>query len=127
MNINDYISQFEMMDDELIYDFILEKGSNTKFPVERNNKNFVYGCQSDLWVSGRQGALGWEFFVDSDSYMVKGIGSVICECLYGMTTEELEKVVWIDFVPLTKFFSQQRKQGMQAIINKCKQISRGSK
>ena len=126
MNIKEYITEFEMMDESLIYDYILDTGSNAKVPIIRNKKNYVHGCQSDLWVSGREGPVGWEFFVDSDSYMVKGIGVIICDCLNGMTTEELQNVVWLDFVPLTKFFSNQRRQGMQAIINKCKEISRGN-
>jgi len=124
--IKDYIKELEHFDADDVYDYVLELGSETpKADIVKNESTFVPGCVSQVYVIGEEGALGWNFSLDSDSYMVRGIGSIIVECLSGMTTDELSAVTWADFEQLSRFFSQQRKQGMQAIINKCKQISRG--
>jgi len=123
MNLQDYIQLFEDLDTGGIYDYLLEKGAEYTSEVERASENFVYGCQSNAWIEGKDTPVGWEFYVDSDSYFVKGVGAVICDCLSGLTTEELQEVKWQDFVPLTKFISQEKGKGMQAIINKCKRLS----
>ena len=45
--------------------------------------------------------------------------------MQGLSTPEVESIQWEDLAPLGRYFSQQRKQGMQAILNKCKRIVRG--
>ena len=119
------IDVFENLDAEEIYESMISLGSSVAYEVDRDAKNFVHGCQSQVWVEGEEQPTGWEFKLDSDSYMVKGIGNVLCRCMSGMTAEEIEQITFYDFRDLTQYFSQQRKQGMQAVINKCKQISRG--
>ena len=49
----------------------------------------------------------------------------MCDCMEGLSTPEVEALQWEDFAPLGRYLSQQRKQGMQAILNKCKRIVRG--
>jgi cysteine desulfuration protein SufE len=126
MNVlQQYIDIFENLDTDEIYESMISLGSQTVYEVDRTQENFVHGCQSQVWIDGKLEPTGWEFHLDSDSYMVKGIGSVVCRCLSGHTNEELENITFYDFKDLAMYFSQQRKQGMQAIINKCKLISRG--
>ena len=122
--LEEYIKLFDDLDNDLIFDAMLDVGSQVQSVVERNSANTVVGCQSQVWIEGVEEPTGWEFYLDSDSFMVKGLGSIICKCMSGMTTEELEQVTFYDFREIAKHFSQQRKQGMQAIINKCKHISR---
>jgi sulfur transfer protein SufE len=43
-----------------------------------------------------------------------------------MTTDEIAEVTFFDFKELSGYFSTQRKQGMQSIINKIKSISKGN-
>jgi sulfur transfer protein SufE len=58
--------------------------------------------------------------------MVRGVGHIICDCMSGMTTDEIAEVTFFDFKELSGYFSTQRKQGMQSIINKIKSISKGN-
>ena len=126
MNVlEQYIDVFENLDADEIYESMISLGSSVAYEVDRDAKNFVHGCQSQVWVEGDEQPTGCEFKLDSDSYMVKGIGNVLCRCMSGMTAEEIDQITFYDFRDLTQYFSQQRKQGMQAVINKCKQISRG--
>ena len=126
MNVlEQYIDVFENLDADEIYESMISLGSSVAYEVDRDAKNFVHGCQSQVWVEGDEQPTGWEFKLDSESYMFKGIGNVLCRCMSGMTAEEIDQITFYDFRDLTQYFSQQRKQGMQAVINKCKQISRG--
>ena len=126
MNVlEEYIKLFDDVDADEIYEIMIDVGSSVQNDVETISQNFVAGCQSQVWLEGRDEPTGWEFEMTSDSFMVKGIGSIVCKCLSGHTTEELEQITFYDFKDIAKHFSQQRKQGIQAIINKCKLISRG--
>ena len=128
MDIEELIENFELLGQwEDRYRYIIELGRKIpEFnPENRIEQYLVRGCQSQVWITGEEQPTGWEFKLDSDSYMVKGIGNVLCRCMSGMTADEISQVGFYDFRDLTQYFSQQRKQGMQAVINKCKQISRG--
>lgn len=124
--LEQYIELFDNLSSNEIYDTILEVGADLNVDVERTPQSVVVGCQSQVWVTGIEKPTGWEFILDSDSYMVRGLGIIICSCLSGLTAQELDQVGFYDFREIAKHFSQQRKQGMQAIINKCKHISRGN-
>ena len=123
--LEQYIELFDNLDTGEVYDTMLEVGSQVNVAVQQTPQNTVHGCQSQVWIQGVEEPTGWEFFLDSDSFMVKGVGSIVCKCMSGMTTDELAQVTFYDFKDIAKHFSQQRKQGIQAIINKCKAISRG--
>lgn len=123
--LEQYIELFEDLDPSEIYDVMLDVGSQVNVAVEHTSENFVHGCQSQVWIQGVDTPTGWQFYLDSDSFMVKGLGSIVCKCISDHTTDEIQQMGFYDFRDMAKFFSQQRKQGMQAIINKCKQISRG--
>ena len=127
--LQQFVDTFEALGDpNAIYEYVLDFGSNSTFdPTEKIEDNFVYGCQSDVWVIGYQNALGWQFEIHSDAYIVNGIGNIICKCLNDLNTYEIENVSWEDLAPLGRYFSQQRKQGMQAILNKCKVITKEEK
>lgn len=124
--LEQYIELFDNLSSNEVYDTMLEVGAAVEYEVQRTPSSVVHGCQSQVWINGNDLPTGWEFRLDSDSYMVKGVGSIICACLSGLTSEELDNIGFYDFKDLAKHFSQQRKQGMQAIINKCKHISKGN-
>jgi len=125
-SLQQFVDTFEaLFDPNAIYEYVLDYGSDTNETIERIQDNFVYGCQSEVWVDGIEEALGWKFELVSDAYIVNGIGNIMCDCMKGLSTPEIEALQWEDFAPLGRYFSQQRKQGMQAILNKCKKITRG--
>ena len=125
-SLQQYVDTFEALGDpNAIYEYVLDFGSDLNEDIERIQENFVYGCQSEVWVEGQEDALGWNFKLVSDAYIVNGIGNIICDCMQGLSTPEVESIQWEDLAPLGRYFSQQRKQGMQAILNKCKRIVRG--
>jgi len=121
-----YIDIIEQLDSEDVYNYILELGQfGMAESIDRSPAYFVHGCQSPIWINGSDEPTGWEFVMDSDSFMVRGVGVIICNCLSGLTSDEIAEVTFYDFKELSVFFSTQRRQGMQAIINKIKSISKG--
>ena len=85
----------------------------------------MYGCLSEVWVDGLEEAVGWKFRLVSDAYIVNGIGNIMCDCMEGLSTSEVEVLQWEDFIPLGRYLAQQRKQGNAGLLNKCKRIVRG--
>ena len=123
--LQQYIDIIDQLDAEEVYDYVLELGQETMTEFsDRSDNSFVHGCQSPVWVIGKDEPTGWEFTIDSDSFMVRGVGHIICDCMSGMTTDEIAEVTFFDFKELSGYFSTQRKQGMQSIINKIKSISK---
>ena len=125
--IQQHIDIIDQLESDEVYDYVLELGqADVGIFTERLDEHFVHGCQSPVWVTGVDEPTGWEFAIDSDSFMVRGVGHIICDCLSGMTTEEIAEVTFYDFKDLSAYFSTQRRQGMQSIINKIKSISKGN-
>ncbi len=125
--LQQYIDIIDQLESEEVYDYVLELGQETMTEFsDRLDEHYVHGCQSPVWVNGIDEPTGWEFTIDSDSFMVRGVGHIICECFSGMTTDEIAEVTFYDFKELSGYFSTQRKQGMQSIINKIKSISKGN-
>jgi cysteine desulfuration protein SufE len=124
--LQQYIDTIEQLESEEVYDYVLELGQQNHVFTDRLEQNFVHGCQSPVWVTGTDEPTGWEFSIDSDSFMVRGVGQIICDCLSGLTSDEIAQVTYYDFKQLAVYFSTQRKQGMQAIINRIKSISKGN-
>jgi len=125
--LQQYIDNINQLESEEVYDYVLEIGQQAEgMFTDRLDEHFVHGCQSPVWVTGIDEPTGWEFSIDSDSYMVRGVGHIICECLSGLTTDEIKEVTFFDFKDLSVYFSTQRRQGMQSIINKIKSLSKGN-
>lgn len=105
-------------DSELFYDYIIELGQDLDDLSEiRTPENFVDGCQSAVWVA----LVNNKFVVDSDAFIVKGVAKIISEEANSMKNPA--DLSLNTFSSITKFLTTQRQRGMQAIINKIREIS----
>lgn len=105
-------------DSELFYDYIIELGQDLDDLSEiRTPENFVDGCQSAVWVA----LVDNKFVVDSDAFIVKGVAKIISEEANSMKNPA--DLSLNAFSSITKFLTTQRQRGMQAIINKIREIS----
>lgn len=121
-----YEELFDALDPQSIYDFLLEIGSQGDFPAElMNSNNFVDGCQSHVWIIGFEEQPGHlKFHGTSDSFMVRGAVYLMCDICSDMTLDELAEVNWKTIEPVGKYFSAQRKRGMQAMLNRIRSIAK---
>jgi len=127
--ITNYIEQLEKLKPEDQYGFFLEKGSGCSDDVALTPDNFVKGPMANLWITASETPVGWEFQVSKvsgASAVDNGIGVMVCDILDGLSTEELNQTVWKDFVDLGKLLTKNDKQLIQAVLNKCKDLSASS-
>jgi len=109
------------IDQEYLFEYLLDEGRLVdNFPdALRSPENEIYGCQSRVWLLGEQttGDGRWNFAIDSDAYIVKGIGKLLCTTYNGCTSEEALDIKFIDFKPITSLLTTQRQKGLQSVIN----------
>lgn len=89
----------------------------------RTDKNYLYGCQSDVWLSGTCENSRWNFSFDSNAQMVKGIGKIVLDCFNNLTADEIRSINFIRFRNIAALLPHERQRGLQFIINRIHNIS----
>jgi len=109
-------------DQELFYDMLLEIGGDMEdVSYIRTNENYVSGCQSAVWITANKVDGVWDIKTDSDAFMVKGIAKLVAE----VAIPDPSAIRFGDFHSVTKNLTVQRQKGMQAIINRIRQLTEG--
>jgi len=105
---------------EYLFDYLLEQGQSVQpLPIDfKTYKNEVQGCQSRVWMVAEQTGDVWNFAIDSDAFMVRGIGKLLTMACNGSTTEQILELKFANFHSIAKFLTTQRQQGLQAMINR---------
>jgi len=93
--IDDVKTMFELFDDPMdIYVQIIELGKKN-IPLEASDKNDinrVYGCTSLAWIKVIKNNDTYNISVDSDTFIVKGLLSIIKYIVDGSTEKEINKI-----------------------------------
>jgi len=118
-NLTDELESLASLENEYIFDYLLEEGrSVSEFPDDfRTYHSEIQGCQSRVWLIAEQTGNVWNFAIDSDAYIVKGIGKLVTTAFNGSTREECLDIKFVDFGLISRFLTGQRQRGLQAIIN----------
>tara|TARA_B100000886_G_C20304306_1_gene441068 strand:- start:111 stop:506 length:396 start_codon:yes stop_codon:yes gene_type:complete len=113
------LESFVDLDQEYLFEYLLDEGKTVKdFPIElRTPDNEISGCQSRVWVLGEQVNGQWNFAIDSDAYIVKGIGKLLCTTFNGCKTQDVLDIKFHDFKPIAGLLTTQRQRGIQSVIN----------
>jgi cysteine desulfuration protein SufE len=114
------LQTISLLSGEYLFDYLLEQGQTLpSLPDElKIYSNEVQGCQSRVWMVAEDTNGIWNFAIDSDAYIVKGISKLISLACNGATTEEVLSIKFSDFHSIAKFLTTQRQQGLQAMINR---------
>lgn len=123
--LDSYIKLIKDLDDTgMLYQCLLDLSKEIQTDIDiRLPANYVNGCQSQVWITGKCSENSWSFKFDSDALMVKGIGKIMLDTFNGLTSAEIQNITFHNFKPLAATLSTQRQRGMQAIINKIHQIT----
>ncbi len=129
--LEDVVDGFEFLDDwEERYAFIIDLGKQLPaFPDdERTEKNYVHGCQSQVWLihhydeqSGRLYLL-----IDSDAIIVRGLAAIILVALNGKTPRDLLATdidELFEQLDLFRHISPTRGNGLRAMVGKIRDIA----
>ena len=91
--INEIKDMFELFDDPMDkYTQIIELGKKN-IPLEnkyKNEENRIYGCTSLAWVRVAKENNTYIIFIDSDTFIVKGLLSIIKYIVDGSEAKQIE-------------------------------------
>ncbi len=128
MNLETIIEDFEFIEDwEDRYKYIIDLGKSLDPLLENdyNAKNKVDGCASQVWLIIKEDKIKEkkiiEFKADSDSFLVKGLLAIIISIFSGKTPSDILKINYdseLKKLNLKENISQQRSNGLTAVINK---------
>jgi cysteine desulfuration protein SufE len=128
MNLETIIEDFEFFDDwEDRYKYIMDLGKSLD-PLSDDDygkKNKVDGCASQVWLIIKEEEVNKETVLelkaDSDSFLVKGLLAIIISIFSGKTPSNIIKINYnneLEKLNLKENISQQRSNGLTAVINK---------
>ena len=119
-------NMFEIFDNPMDkYTQIIEmgkknKGLNNKF---KNNENRIFGCTSLAWIVTFKKNNQYYIDIDSDTFIVKGLLSILQYIINGATKEEVLKIRIEDIlkkIGLEESITSQRTNGFLSAMNKIK-------
>ena len=128
MNLETIVEDFEFIEDwEDRYKYIIDLGKSLD-PLSENDynkQNKVDGCASQVWLVIREEQIKektiLEFKADSDSFLVKGLLTIIISIFSGKAPSDILKINYdneLKKLNLKENISQQRSNGLTAVINK---------
>ena len=128
MNLETIIEDFEFFDDwEDRYKYIMDLGKSLD-PLSDDDygkTNKVDGCASQVWLIINEEEVNEKTILklkaDSDSFLVKGLLAIIISIFSGKTPSNILEINYnneLDKLNLKENISQQRSNGLTAVINK---------
>ncbi|MDC0070594.1 SufE family protein [Rhodobiaceae bacterium] len=128
MNLETIVEDFEFIEDwEDRYKYIIDLGKSLD-PLSENDynkQNKVDGCASQVWLVIKEEQIKektiLEFKADSDSFLVKGLLTIIISIFSGKAPSDILKINYdneLKKLNLKENISQQRSNGLTAVINK---------
>ena len=128
MNLETIIEDFEFFDDwEDRYKYIMDLGKSLD-PLSDDDygkTNKVDGCASQVWLIINEEEINEKTILklkaDSDSFLVKGLLAIIISIFSGKTPSNILEINYnnkLEKLNLKENISQQRSNGLTAVINK---------
>ena len=128
MNLETIIEDFKFFDDwEDRYKYIMDLGKSLD-PLSDDDygkTNKVDGCASQVWLIINEEEVNEKTILklkaDSDSFLVKGLLAIIISIFSGKTPSNILEINYnneLEKLNLKENISQQRSNGLTAVINK---------
>lgn len=124
--IIDTLSFFDSWEDR--YKYMIDLGKNLPtLPVElRTDDRLVPGCQSQVWIEAEYNANEFNFLVDSDAHIVRGLLAIVMAAYNHQSAQNI-----LDFdiqnyfrqLDLIKHLSPTRGNGLQSMVEKIKLLA----
>ncbi len=126
---DEIVEEFEMLGDDIQekqWHIINIGEDNLGLPAEQQiDENRIYGCQSLVWVVPTQENDKLSFKGDSNSPFVKGLVTLVTKIFSGHKPDEIinAKIEFLDRIGLESHTSFFRRNGMEALVKKIKEIA----
>jgi cysteine desulfuration protein SufE len=126
---NEIIDMFSFFDSwEERYRYIIECGKNiSSNPISlRSEGNQIQGCQSQVWVHYKYSDYIFEFYVDSDALIVKGLLAIVMAAYNHKTKQailDFDIDAYFSKLGLMQHLSMTRGNGLRAMVLHMKQLA----
>jgi cysteine desulfuration protein SufE len=88
--------------------------------------NLVQGCESLVWLVGRLQDGHWQFAASSDARLIRGLVALLLARVNGLSAAELQAVDlpgWFEQLGLSRQLSPSRSNGLNAVLQRMRQLS----
>jgi len=129
--LEDVFDSFEFLDDwEDRYGYIIDLGKSLpNFPeAERNEGNYVHGCQSQVWLVHKydESTNTLYFMIDSDAIIVKGLAAIVLVTLNAKSPQAITAMdveATFEKIDLMRHISPTRGNGLRAMLELIKKAA----
>lgn len=122
---DEIVDEFSMFDDWMQrYEYIIELGKSLPLIDEqyKTDENIIKGCQSKVWLQGKESDGAIVFTADSDAILTKGIIAILIRAFSNQKAAAIleANADFIDKIGLKEHLSPTRANGLVSMIKKIK-------
>lgn len=124
--IIDTLSFFDSWEDRYKYMIDLGKALPGMDQSLKTEDRLVPGCQSQVWIEPKIENGVFNFQVDSDAHIVRGLLAIVMAAYNHKTAQQIIEFDIADYfakLDLVKHLSPTRGNGLQAMVEKIKQLA----
>jgi len=93
---------------------------------EKSGEHLVHGCESQVWLLGNVNEGHWWFRAASDARLIRGLVALLLARVNGLSADELQQVDlpdWFNQLGLSRQLSPSRSNGLNAVLQKMRQLA----
>jgi cysteine desulfuration protein SufE len=94
---------------------------------DKTDEHLVDGCESKVWLVGDVIDGHWQFRAASDARLIRGLVALLLARVNGLSSQALQEVdlvEWFTQLGLTRQLSPSRSNGLNAVLQKMRQLAR---
>ena len=94
--------------------------------ADKTEANRVHGCESLMWLVGKQVDRRGQFAASSEARLIRGLVALLLARVNGLTTEELQQVDlpgWFEQLGLSRQLSPSRSNGLNAVLVRMRELA----
>lgn len=96
---------------------------------EKTEEHRVHGCESQVWLLGQVLDGHWQFRAASDARLIRGLVALLLARVNGLPADELQQVDlpdWFNQLGLSRQLSPSRSNGLNAVLQRMRQLASGN-
>lgn len=122
---DEIVDEFSLFDDWMQrYEYIIELGKSLPLIDEqfKTDENIIKGCQSKVWLQGKESDGKIVFTADSDAILTKGIIAILIRVYSNQKAKDIldANTDFIDEIGLKEHLSPTRANGLVSMIKQIK-------
>ncbi|MCF6761664.1 SufE family protein [Pseudomonas fragi] len=94
--------------------------------ADKTEANRVHGCESLMWLAGKQVDGHWQFAASSEARLIRGLVALLLVRVNGLSSEELQRVDvqdWFNQLGLSRQLSPSRSNGLNAVLVRMRELA----